>query len=275
MPLPFLIGAAVIGAGSLIGAAAKSVNRDYEEELHSINQKINDLAEETEESFLKTKKDTEYKLDRLAFLKQDIYENSLKEFARAFKKIKNVKLSKSGNLKEKLHSLETITMDYSSNATVSYIQSEKEAAIKGAILGGLFGGTYLVTGLIKGVKLQYAIEEAQANYSKMKVEAEKVKAKEANLKKIARQANEMYSVLKALDRLFILAINEMKNNINTAGTDFSHFTEEQRQQLYVTVQLAESVKKLLDARVISSQGTPEIDSKKAVTEAKTLIHLKG
>lgn len=271
MPLPFLIGAAIVGVGTLVGAAAKSVNRDYEIELDSINGKIEKLAEETEENFNQAKKNTEYKLDRLAMYKADIYESSIKDFVNVMRRIKNIELTDNLNLSESLKNVETLFLDYSNNSTVGYIASENEAAIKGAILGGLFGATYLVTGVIKGVKLQYEIDEAKANYSKMKVECEKINQKILALDSIGIRADEMYHILEKLNKYFILAIEELKQTIRYYGTDYKSFNDIHRQQVYVTFQFADAIKKLLDTNVVNHNGDVSVKSGVRISTSQQLI----
>lgn len=275
MPLPFLIGAAAVGIGSVMGAATKAVNRDYEEELDSIHQNMNRLAQQTEDSSQKTQRQTEYKLDRLAIMKETIYNESMKDFVDNFKKIKNVEITKSEELQNKIENLQGLVKSYHSNATSNYIKTEKEAAIKGAVLGSLFGGTYVVSGLIKGVKLQYAIEEAEAEYARLKVESEEVKRKETKLKSIGKRADEIYNVTNTLDRLFRLAINEMVGIMETAGKNYKSYSEQQRKQIFVTVQFAEAIKKIMDVPVVSKTGGVERESAKVLRSTKELIEQRS
>jgi hypothetical protein len=271
MPLPFLAAAAVIGVGSIIGAAAKSVNNDYEDELNSINFKAEELARNTEDSYRRTQIKTEEKLDRYILLKNEIFETTLKEFVQSFRKIKNVELSNNTALMEKVHMLETLSLDFENNATAYRVRDERTEAIKGAVLGSVLGGAYLVGSVIKGVRLQYAIDEAKANFSKLKVEAEKVKKQEMKLKLIGKRADELASVMNTLNQLFRLAIHEMNKNISAAGTDYGSYNQKQREQVFLAVQFAEAVKKLLDVSIVSPTGETTSESKAVLEQSQSLL----
>lgn len=271
MPLPFLIAAAVVGVGSVVGAAANAVNRDYEEELESINRKAEKLARVTEMNFKDAQRRTEESLVSLASLKKEIYNQTLTDFVNHFKKIKNVEVTNNTSLSEKIHKMEKFALDFNNNSKGYEYKTEREEAIKGAILGSLFGGAYLFGSVIKGVKLQYAIEEAEANYAKLKVEVEKVKKEETKLKLIRKRADEIYSVTYTLNGLFQLAIQEMKKNIATIGVDYRSYNQQQREQLFTTVQFADAIKKLLDVRITTPQGNVTPESKKVLDASNPLL----
>lgn len=271
MPIPFIIGAVAVGIGSVVGAAAKSVNNDYQAELNSLHDKMENIADRTEKKFQKAKRETEYKLDRLTFLKQTVYEKSFKSFVDSFSKIKNVEITENQEFKDSLGMIKDVVIDYYTNTTAREIESENTAALKGAVLGGLFGGTYLVSGVIKGVKLQYAIEEAEAEYAKLKVEAEKVNRKTTKLSAIGKRADELYEVTSTLDHLFNLAIKEMKATIQRAGTNYRDYNQKEREQLFITVQFAEAIKKLINVPIVTkSQGVSK-ESGTLLSTTKKLI----
>lgn len=275
MPIPFLIGAAVIGAGSLIGAAAKATVRDYEVELDEVNRKTQRLVEETEREFNNSQKKAKNNLDLLVKKKGEIYNGSFNEFIDTFKNIKQIEVSGNMNFSNSLKAIESVTMNYHNNSTSRYIKSEEEALVQGAILGGILGGAYLVSGVIKGVRLQYAIEEAEANYSKVKVECEQVKKHGIAFVQISESAKQLTIVLTSLNQLLKLSVNEMQQIIATSGTNYKRYTKSEKERIFIAVQVAEAIKKVLDTPVLNKDGKLTYSAKEVATNSKRFLETYG
>ncbi|MBP1934996.1 hypothetical protein [Ammoniphilus resinae] len=256
MPLPFILaGVAVAAVTGVAGAAAKAVNRDYEEELESINNKIKNLAEKTDRNYQNAQKKTEEQVNEWVAFKRDLTQYSLQRFVDSFGKLKKVDFKESKDLSlDQIKDIERFTLDYKLNSSGKSLGTESEAAVKGAVLGVVGGGAYFIGSLIKGVKLQYAIEEAEANLAELKVQAEKVKKAQLKLVKLGKHAQEMHQVAHTLNELFILALQEMEGNMNRYGTDYSKYGQEVRKQVYVTAEFAKTIKHLIDAPLVSDRG---------------------
>ena len=256
MPLPFILaGVAVAAVTGVAGAAAKAVNRDYEEELESINNKIKNLAGKTDRNYQNAQKKTEEQVNEWVAFKRDLTQYSLQRFVDSFGKLKKVDFKESKDLSlDQIKDIERFTLDYKLNSSGKSLGTESEAAVKGAVLGVVGGGAYFIGSLIKGVKLQYAIEEAEANLAELKVQAEKVKKAQLKLVKLGKHAQEMYQVAHTLNELFMLALGEMEENMSRYGTDYSKYGQEVRKQVYVTAEFAKTIKHLIDAPLVSELG---------------------
>jgi len=256
MPLPFILaGVAAAAVTGVVGAAAKAVNRDYEEELDSINNKIKNLAEKTDRNYQNAQRKTEEQVGHWVAFKRELTEYSLQRFVDSFGKMKKVDFKESKDLSlDQIKDIERFTLDFKLNSSGKSLGTESEAAIKGAILGVVGGGAYFIGSLIKGVKLQYAIEEAEANLAKLKVQAEKVKKSQLKLVKLGKHAQEMHQVARTLNELFMLALREMELNMSRYGTDYSNYGQEARKQVYVTAEFAKTIKHLIDAPLVSENG---------------------
>ncbi|MBO3287564.1 hypothetical protein MKY98_26765 [Paenibacillus sp. FSL M8-0228] len=257
MPLPFLIGGAIVAIGGLVGAAAKSVNRDYEEELVWINRKIRSLAEETNRNYNATQQDVKSKLDNWMFIKKEAHTHLLPRFVDSFGNLKQVDYDTNEVLTPDIvKDIKQTNLKYKMNHKDGDVGTESEAALKGAILGIVGGGAFLLGSVIKNVKLQYAIEEAEANLAKMKLEAEKVKTVEMKLRHLGKRAGELTSVTQVLSDLFKLALHQLECNIATYGTNYSQYDLETRKRVHMVAELAKTVKTVVSTELLNDSWEP-------------------
>lgn len=272
MPLPFLIAGAALAISGVVGAAAKSVNRDYEEELASINRKIRSLAEETDRSYATTQQSVKSKLNRWKFIKQEVHAHAFPRFVDVFGKLKKIEYDASKMLiPDIVKDIKQSNVEYKTNHKGNDVGTEGEAALKGAILGVVGGSAFFLVSVIKGVKLQYAIEEGEANLAKLRLEAEKVKTAETKLKYVGRRAEELTNVTRALNDLFKLALHQLECNIAAYGTDYSAYDLDTRQQVYVVGELAKTLKTLVDVELLSESGALNPKTAMLVRTSRALV----
>jgi hypothetical protein len=255
MPLPFIVAGVALAVSGVVGAAAKSVNRDYEEKLASINRQIQNLAKQTDESYRSTQEAVKGKIETWNFMKSEVYTYTFPKFVESFGKLKKVDYKEGQLSLDLVKDIKESTVNYRLNHSGGDVGTEDQAMLKGAILGAVGGGLFFIGSLVKGVKLQYAIDEAEANLAKLKLEVEKVKTAETKLKQIGKRAEELTDVTRTLNDLFKLALHQLEVNIAKFGSDYSTYNSETRQQVYVVAESAKTMRVIMNVQLLNSSGS--------------------
>lgn len=123
------------------------------------------------------------------------------------------------------------------------------------VLGGLVAGPALaVMGLVIGAKASKQKDEAYSNLAQAKKIAEEMEAAGTLCNGICRRANLFYRLLIRLDALFAPLVYELEQIVDTAGSDFSTYTDGQKKTVVAAASWAGTVKALLDTSILSENG---------------------
>lgn len=90
MPIPFILGALAIG-GTVLGAAGHAVAKETNEEAQNIAKNAEKAYNTSKKSLELSQKSTENALKDFAYQKKEILETSVKQFLRAYERIKTIK----------------------------------------------------------------------------------------------------------------------------------------------------------------------------------------
>lgn len=124
------------------------------------------------------------------------------------------------------------------------------------VLGGLVAGPALaIGGSMLASQAKTALNDAYSNYDKAR--AFRVQAKNIGvaLKGICVRAEQLTVLLNKLDNYFIPTVLAMKNTITTSGTEWQTYSDKQKKDIYKSVQLAQTIKIILDASLLKEDGT--------------------
>lgn len=245
------------GAGAVLGAAGSAVNEDYKDELHRVNEETQNILNKTKRSYEEKEKNAKDSVDKFISFKKEVYRDSIIRFANIFIKIKNIKLSDM-QFDEKLFmqvieyvkEVETVELN-SAFEKISNIAIGTNTILLGGVVGSF---AVFASAFAEGMMLSYKIDEAKAKYQEVKLKCEEIKVKELALYKIILKVGELSKVLKAVNTRFVGATNEMENNINKYGDNYSTYPQVVREQILVTVQLAQTCKELLEAKLLGEDG---------------------
>lgn len=281
MPLPFLILGGIALLGGVMGAAANSVNRDYEMELNSINRKIEETVEEVQRSYKRTEKVTRQAIKRFEQRCEAIQSTSFRRFAETFSALKHVEKDAEFS-PTVLKKVQEITIHYQTNGRSQLsAQSQESVERTGAVVGiaatmafgAIGGGIFLVGQAIKGVKLQMAIDEAKTELARVKARAEEVRTAERHLNLIRRRTEEMDEVCQTLDKLFGLSLDRLEAVIAEAGTDFRRYSNEQKQAVKVSYHFFDALQQIMAAPLIDPSNRLTRASEEALQKARQLVQV--
>lgn len=164
------------------------------------------------------------------------------------------------------------------NATLAFLGGGSLAAgglgIAGgtAVLGGLVAGPALaVIGFVAGAKASANRDEAYSNYAKAKEFEEEMEVASTLCKGIFMRANMFYRLLIKLDAIFKSLIVTLDEIIETSGTDYSKFTDEQKKTVAASMSIAGAIKAVLDTPILTQEGNLTPESEKLTYSIKKVI----
>lgn len=147
---------------------------------------------------------------------------------------------------------------------------------------GMAGGTAVLGGLIAGPALSLAgsIFASQAKTKLNNAESELLQAQAYNeqaintcivLNGIMVRASQLNGILKILNEFFRKSIERMCEIIDSSGTDFSKFTVAQKKAIYACVQLALTIKAIIDTTLLNANGELEQESFESLMRGQEYI----
>lgn len=141
-----------------------------------------------------------------------------------------------------------------------------------AVLGGLVAGPALaVIGIVAGAKAKANRDEAYSNYAKAKKFEEEMEAASSLCKGILMRANMFSRLLIKLDLIFKPLLNTMNQIIETSGTDYSKFTDEEKKSVAAAMSIAGAIKAVLDTPILTQEGNLTPESEKLTYSIKKVI----
>ncbi|MDF9297325.1 hypothetical protein [Geobacillus stearothermophilus] len=142
------------------------------------------------------------------------------------------------------------------------------------ILGGLVVGPALaVGGSIFASQARKALNDSYANYDKAR--AFKMQAKNIGvaLKGIFIRANQLTELLHKLDTYFVKYISKMKLTIGKRGTDWNNYSLTEQQDIYRCVQLAQTIKAVIDTSLLDENGELEEETNQILEDGNRYLRI--
>lgn len=150
------------------------------------------------------------------------------------------------------------------NATLAWLGGGALAAegfgIMGGmvVLGGLVVGPALaIGGAIFASQARKALNDSCSNYDKAKVFKAQAKNIGVALKAIYTRANQLTELLQNLDSYFVRYVSSMISIINKRGLDWQSYALSEQEEIYKCVQLAQTIKIVLDTSLLKQDGELE------------------
>lgn len=155
------------------------------------------------------------------------------------------------------------------NATLAWIGGGSLAAggfgMAGGmvVLGGIVAGPAIaIGGVLMASQAQKALNEAYNNLEKAKVFETQAQSIVTALNAIIIRANGLTEVLQKLNSIFVSYVTEMKDIILNTGIDWNQYSEQEKENIFRTVKLAQVIKVILDTTLLNQNG--ELEKKAAV-----------
>lgn len=124
-----------------------------------------------------------------------------------------------------------------------------------AVLGGIVAGpALLIGGAVLSAKAKEKLAAARSNYAQATAAAEEMKVVTTALKGIERIAEQFTDFIDDLCPRFDDALEGLESVIRRRGADYSKFSDAERQKVYVAVEFAHLVKKVLETPLLSEDG---------------------
>ncbi len=140
------------------------------------------------------------------------------------------------------------------------------------VLGGLVAGPALAAmGFVVGAKASANREESRANLAKASEYEEEVETVQVLCKAIRMRANMFERLLIKLDAIFEPLTESLAQIIETSGTDFSHYLEEEKAVVAANLSVAKAIKAVLDTPILTEDGNLTNESEAIVEPVQKMI----
>jgi len=157
--------------------------------------------------------------------------------------------------------LGTLSGVAATNATLAWLGGGALAAgglgVTGGmmVLGGIVAGPALaIGGAIFASQARSALNDSYGNYEKAKAFKAQAKNIGIALKAIYTRANQLTELLKKLDVFFVHQVSVLQFIIKSKGVNWEEYSEIEKQEIYKCVQLAQTIKVILDSALLKQEG---------------------
>lgn len=286
MPLPFLLvgAAAVAGIGTHINAKKKS------EEAQNLIASAERLYNTTKKTLDIAKNNTETTLVTLEISKKKVLQSSMKQFLKAYKRVKKVQIKESEGLEElskfsltpsDIVQIQSMTDIYESNLKVGTIGAATGVALTALTTTTLASAAgfasflspvavvaapvLLFTGISASIKAEENLEKARVMYSDTEVAVEKMKTAVTMCDAITKRTAMFDDLLFSLNKIFAECARYMDSVTRSKVGLFKGWSikaekinEQEMKLIAITRALAGAVKAVIDTPVLDPSG--ELDS---------------
>ncbi len=140
-----------------------------------------------------------------------------------------------------------------------------------AVLGGIVAGPVLaVGGMFLASKAEAAKEDAYANHSKAELAAEEMKTAGVATEGIQRRFEEIDVVLTKLESIFNPLLQSLTELVESCQ-DYSQYSQDNKKGIFITASLAKTIKNILEAPILSKDGTVTRESREAIEEGTNAL----
>ncbi|MDR2523435.1 MAG: hypothetical protein LBC93_07045 [Synergistaceae bacterium] len=141
-----------------------------------------------------------------------------------------------------------------------------------AVLGGLVAGPALaIGGAFMASAAKEAYYEAQSNYKKAEHFAEQTEAIRVVLRTIGERADQFMQLLGGLNVYFKKSVERLASVIELRGVDWGNYSAEQKKEIYKCVQLAQTIKAVLDTPVLTKDGALHPESGQTLSSGRAFL----
>lgn len=142
------------------------------------------------------------------------------------------------------------------------------------VLGGLVAGPALaIGGSIFASQAKTALNNAYSNYDKARAFRKQAKNIGIALKGICVRAEQLTALLEQLDEYFVVQVTALKNVVNQSGTDWRTYSDQQKKDIYRCVQLAQTIKIILDSSLLKENGTLDEATERVLDDGNKYMQL--
>ncbi len=140
------------------------------------------------------------------------------------------------------------------------------------VLGGLVAGPALaIGGIIMASQAQKALNDSYGNYDKAKAFKAQAKNIGIALKGIVTRANQLTELLQKLNCYFKDYVDNMAQIINSKGSDWNEYNNNEKVQIFKCVQMAQTIKIILDTSLLSENGELDEATNRVVNEGNSYL----
>lgn len=142
------------------------------------------------------------------------------------------------------------------------------------VLGGLVAGPALaIGGAIFASQAKSALNDAYGNYDKAKNFKIQARHIGISLKGIYNRAVQLTELLQKLDLFLVHQVETMKAIIESKGTDWQNYSRSEQEDIYMCVQLAKTIKSVLDTSLLKQEGKLDEASKKVLEDGNRFLEM--
>jgi hypothetical protein len=145
------------------------------------------------------------------------------------------------------------------------------------VLGGLVAGPAIaIGGTLMASKAKKALNDAYSNYDEAEAFKTQADSIAVALKGIRTRADQLTDLLEKLDVIFTVSVRKLSNIISTEGVDWASYSTVSKNEVYRSVQIAKTIKIVLDTQLLKQDGKLDEKSREVVeTGQKYLTALKN
>jgi hypothetical protein len=144
------------------------------------------------------------------------------------------------------------------------------------VLGGIVAGPALaIGGAIFASQARKALNDSYGNYDIAKAFKAQAKNIGVALKAIFTRAGQLTELLQKLDSYFVEYISKMAGTINHKGTDWEKYNLAEQQDIYKCVQLAQTIKAVLDTSLLKQNGELEEATAQVLENGNKYLQMIG
>ena len=267
----FLATLAVVAVGGFMAATTVGMhmnNEDTRKEIRAIRKSAEEKVESSKSMLSNAKRKCNLSLTRLNKIKKNIYDSTFQIFTENAKKITNIDFNNRVNSFNKVEGVSLQTKQ-----VTKYSLEPAESVFGNAmdfIAGiGLGGGLGLGHELHQSFQLDEIKAKTKAEAEKINLEYELVRKECVKLNSLTGLVKTTISTIDALQKLADKAVDEILVNIEQSGTDFSKYTDSEKEQLWITFKLIDAINKLLNMEIVGPNGGVSTKYRKFVGEITT------
>lgn len=145
-----------------------------------------------------------------------------------------------------------------------------------AVLGGIVAGPALaIGGVIFAKQAEKAYYDARANNAKANEFEAQSKTIVTMLSAISTRADNLCELLDKLNKYFVNSVAILKYGIDTCGTDWNAYPDSMKKNIYACVQIAQTIKVVIDTSLLNENGELMPESQKALESGESFVRRLG
>lgn len=254
-----------VAAGGIFTAAGQSVIKDSKEEIESINDESQKMIDDTTELVEQTNEKMNKTIKKLENQRTNIYKSTLKRASNITEKIKITSDKKLNNsLTEIREQIEGV--DYSIATSAQFTSGIVTGISALGGLGGLVVGT-----LISGVALEYKIDEARANRSKIRAECEKAKLKCSQMDNRIAIMLDANKTIRALDKLTVQSEDYVEEIFIKKGYNSAKWNNHEIEAVRTMFNFVKALSDIINSEIFTDDGEISDNYRNLVEKADEIV----